>query len=537
MPSLDSLSDNSTGSPPIVAVAIAAAASSAADSTTDGTSATRLVTAATIVNAAVNNSANSTTVAAIPQPSINLNSASNDDGEEYTEQELANIARGSKRAEAERAKKKRQEDKLQQQLQQLEEMKNAPFEAIQVTADGTDVHKIGTVLWSNVELKFRQEYMKHKNIKFGRSRSKDLLGSVIVQYLKAQPYKNAISNSRRTSSISSNTQRGNGTLVRKGAKPNFLVVDGDGTMFRAANVLLHHKECYVATKNALGRSELDSGLGHRVEWVTMTNTYNKTYDPDNVDTTIDCVQTYNDLEVFGIDPMTASQFDHPLTVEQFMQLVGFMEFHYNKACKECKKSGEHVDFLDKINGVIWLGYLRCTFMSVGDKSLHEIVFSELPADVLTESTDGAPGPRKGDGSRDWSVSPVPPGSHRKHASAYAIQGAANQLETRMTHLNRTENFDTMLKRTAERDDAEEELERVQAELATMKTRRKAAKRGGEVFAEEVEYKRLKKRRKTTNSKYIRLTEEVRRLEKLLGYDDKSTGDASSSSSSSGNDEA
>ena len=199
MPSLDSLSDNSTGSPPIVAVAIAAAASSAADSTTDGTSATRLVTAATIVNAAVNNSANATTVAAIPQPSINLNSASNDDGEEYTEQELANIARGSKRAEAERAKKKRQEDKLQQQLQQLEEMKNAPFEAIQVTADGTDVHKIGTVLWSNVDLKFRQEYMKHKNIKFGRSTSKDLLGPVIVQYLKAQPYRNAISNSRRTS--------------------------------------------------------------------------------------------------------------------------------------------------------------------------------------------------------------------------------------------------------------------------------------------------------------------------------------------------
>eukprot|EP00970_Alexandrium_tamarense_P001669 scaffold204_cov166-Alexandrium_tamarense.AAC.4 len=484
--------------------------------------------------------ASSCSVYASPS-SINLNSASNDDGEAYTEQELANIARASKRAEAERGKKKRQEDKLQQQIQQLEEMKNAPFEAIQVTADGTDVHKIGTVLWSDVELKFRQEYMKHKNIKFGRNRSKDLLGPVIVQYLKAQPYRNAISNSRRTSSssvtsrISSNTQRGNGTLVRKGAKPNFLVVDGDGTIFRAANVLLHHKECYVATKNALDRSELDSGRGHRIEWVTMTNTYNKTYDPDNVDTNIDCVQTYNGLEMFGIDPMTASEFDHPLTVEQFMQLVGFMEFHYNKACKECKKSGEHVDFLDKTNGVIWLGYLRFTFMSVGDKSLHEIVFSELPGDVLTESTDGAPGPRKGDGSRDWSVSPVPPGSHRKHASAYAIQGAASQLETRMTHLNRTENFDTLLKRTAERDDAEEEMERVKAELATMKTRRKAAKREGEVFAEEVEYKRLKKRRKTTNSKHIRLTEEVKRLEKLLGYDEKSY--ASSSSSSSGNDEA
>ena len=68
------------------------------------------------------------------------------------------------------------------------------------------------------------------------------------------------------------------------------------------------------------------------------------------------------------------------------------------------------------------------------------------------------------------------------------------------------------------------MERVQAELATMKTRRKAAKRVGENGLR-------------MNSKHIRLTEEVKRLEKLLGYDDKSTGDASSSSSSSGNDEA
>ena len=56
----------------------------------------------------------------------------------------------SQRAEAERTRKQHQEDKLQQQTQRWEEMKNTPFEAIQVTADGKDVHKIGSVLWSNV---------------------------------------------------------------------------------------------------------------------------------------------------------------------------------------------------------------------------------------------------------------------------------------------------------------------------------------------------------------------------------------------------
>lgn len=39
------------------------------------------------------------------------------------------------------------------------------------------------------------------------------------------------------------------------------------------------------------------------------------------------------------------------------------------------------------------------------------------------------------------------------------------------------------------------------------------------------------------TKHIRLTKEVKRLNELLGYKDDSTGDASSSSSSSGNDEA
>ena len=64
----------------------------------------------------------------------------------------------------------------------------------------------------------------------------------------------------------------------------------------------------------------------------------------------------------------------------------------------------------------------------------------------------------------------------------------------------------------------------------MNIRCKAAKREGEVFAEEVEYKRLKKRCETIHSKHIRLTKEVKRLEKLLGYKDDSTGDVSSSSS-------
>ena len=61
----------------------------------------------------------------------------------------------------------------------------------------------------------------------------------------------------------------------------------------------HHKECYVATKSALTRSELDSGIAHIVEWNTMLNTYNKDIDERNPDLEIDCVQSPN-MEVMFV---------------------------------------------------------------------------------------------------------------------------------------------------------------------------------------------------------------------------------------------
>ncbi|KAL3771907.1 hypothetical protein ACHAWO_010434 [Cyclotella atomus] len=293
-------------------------------------------------------------------------------------------------------------------------------------------------------------------------------------------------------------------------------------MFRAANVLKKHKECYVATKRPLDRAELDrGGLAHAADGIPSQT-----------------LQGYADLEVFGIDSMAASEHDHPLTTEQFMHLVlldlvGFMEYHYQKTCKNCMKSGENEHFMDYINGVLWIGYLRCTFDSVGDRSMHNTAFAELPDDVMNESASGSPGARKRDESIGLrSVSPVPPGSYRKQSSAIAIRGAAVALDDCMSDLHRAKNFNTMMKRTEERDAAKEDMEELDGELVAVKARRKVAKREGEEFTEEAKYQQLKKKCKKAHTKYKRLVQEVERLEKLLGYDDKSTGDVSSSSSSS-----
>jgi len=154
----------------------------------DGSAPAPLVMNATeIVNAAINNSANvhlgtisnATTMAETAELSITLNSASTDGGEASASTEPTQLSKEAKKAEAERRRKLRQDEKNVQQQRQLDEMKRLPLEAIQLTPDGNDVLKIGSVVWDNVGLNYRLDYLKAKNIKYGRNRSKDALRSVI----------------------------------------------------------------------------------------------------------------------------------------------------------------------------------------------------------------------------------------------------------------------------------------------------------------------------------------------------------------------
>lgn len=239
------------------------------------------VDAATIVAAAINNSANSNISALPDAPSgAAINQTSSETPRPHTntsshreteavQQGLGVDASEARKTESERKRKEKQKEKEMQQLQQLEVMKSSPFEAIQLTADGKDVLKIGSVVWASVELKYRYAYLKHKNIRFGRTKAKDKLGPLLVQHVKAIPYKNAIATSRRTSNpaattpASSSVQNRNGTVVRSESTPVFLLQDG--SLFRAANVLRYHKECYIATKNPMDRAQLDAGVAHPVE--------------------------------------------------------------------------------------------------------------------------------------------------------------------------------------------------------------------------------------------------------------------------------
>ena len=75
------------------------------------------------------------------------------------------------------------------------------------------------------------------------------------------------------------------------------------------------------------------------------------------------------------------------------------------------------------------------------------------------------------------------------------------------------------------------MEKIDGRLATMNPIRKMARRQGEEFADEIAYMPLKNMSKTIHSKYNRLVQEVKLLEQPLGYEDNSTGDVSSSSSS------
>ncbi|KAL7489144.1 hypothetical protein ACHAW6_014742 [Cyclotella cf. meneghiniana] len=322
-------------------------------------------------------------------------------------------------------------------------MKNCPLEAIQLTSDGSDVLKIGSVVWANVDLKYRHAYLKHKNIKYG---GKEKLWSVVV-----------LEGSRRTSNpaatgpVSSSVQRGNGTVFRSKTRPYFLLVDGEDTLYRVANVLCEHKECYVATKNAMDRSQLDSVMAHPVEWITMINAYNKAYDPAEPDMSIDFVHQYNQFDVFAVDEMDASKFDENLSVGEFMQLVGYMEGQYATYVKRYKVSDDHGDFMDYTNGLIWM------------PTCAAVLF------LCLQAATGS-----------------------KHASS---------IDNRMNDLNRANNANKMMLCTDERDAAKEKMEEIDDRLTTMKSMQKIAKTCGKEFADEIDYKRPKKKSTSIHHKY------------------------------------
>ncbi|KAL7476957.1 hypothetical protein ACHAW6_002781 [Cyclotella cf. meneghiniana] len=98
---------------------------------------------------------------------------------------------------------------------------------------------------------------------------------------------------------------------------------------------------------------------------------------------------------------------------------------------------------------------------------------------------------------------MPPGSNRKQAASLAIQGAASSINNQMNYLNRS--------------------------------MQKIAKICGEEFADKIEYMQLRKKNTSIHHKYNQLAQEVKCLEQLLDYNDKSTEEASSLSSSSDED--
>ncbi len=89
-----------------------------------------VVNASEIVNAAVDNSANihlgsisnAPTTAETAQPSIYLDTTSTDGGEASASPQLTQLSKEAKKAEAERKRKQRQDERHGQQKRQLEEM-------------------------------------------------------------------------------------------------------------------------------------------------------------------------------------------------------------------------------------------------------------------------------------------------------------------------------------------------------------------------------------------------------------------------------
>ena len=128
-----------------------------------------------------------------------------------------------------------------------------------------------------------------------------------------------------------------------------------GTLFRIVATIVHPtcKEAYLKIGDRHNRGRMDSRLAHNASFVQMLATYHfKNYE---------CLQNLGDQSVIGLDfyyqdgvtVTEPSDFDE-LTVDEFRNCVNHINFKYDKAMQNNKKSGNHGDFHQYVDRNSWL---------------------------------------------------------------------------------------------------------------------------------------------------------------------------------------
>lgn len=167
----------------------------------------------------------------------------------------------------------------------------------------------------------------------------------------------------------------------KSTKPD--VVTKDGTLYRAINAIVHPlaRKYYIDTGRTLTRNELDSKNGHKENWEKILDFYNK-----EDDDFMNCLGKGGDFDyvytLHGVEDNVSNNYDKGLTVDDFISIVEYVNFHYRQALNKNEKSGTHDQFPNYVDGKIWLVYYFASLQEIGDTHLSNMAMPKLHKNVL-----------------------------------------------------------------------------------------------------------------------------------------------------------
>ena len=137
---------------------------------------------------------------------------------------------------------------------------------------------------------------------------------------------------------------------------------------------------FLNTKWVMSHATLDSGDKNMSLYKGMADLYKDMTEYNMID-----VVDQSQMVGFGVEDDAAIDFNqlNPLELKECLE---FILVHYQEACNNKNKSGNHQPFADYTSGKPYLLYLHLQSTEIGDKAFSDCVYSTLPSETSFSSS-------------------------------------------------------------------------------------------------------------------------------------------------------
>ena len=306
-----------------------------------------------------------------------------------------------------------------------------------MTEKGDDVETLGVRKWSDLKVYVMTAFLTANNIPIAQDLrlGKDL-GKNVTNEINCTGYKQKMKATR--------SKKRGGT-----SKPE--CIKNDGTLYCVINVMILKKEQVIIIKEAHDKDDQDSRKPKGVAFGILYADY-CTIDED--------LERFspaggNALIGYSVTESILERYD-ALTLDEFKEVLNFIQAVYRAARNEKNLSGNHGDFGAAVGGKVYILYLHHCLIELGDKGFESCYYPELGENTKRTSSAGRYVPlnnnrsRKSQGSTstERSLSPYPDNDNfrsRKFSAVEATEQAAAAIVWREQERGSVEKFEVMLK--------------------------------------------------------------------------------------------